>query len=229
MSHPAQTCGALFDWDGVVIDSSSAHERSWERLAEAEGLPLPKDHFKRGFGKKNAVIIPEVYQWATDPIEVQRLGDRKEAFYREILAEEGIVALPGVRALLELLEAHQIPCCIATSTPRKNVTSILGQLGLENTFKGIVSAEDVGKGKPDPEVFLKAAEVLQRPPERCVVFEDAHYGIEAGLAAGCQVVAVATTHPKHELGKAHLAVERLSDLSQQALFGLLDIQTDQAI
>ncbi len=77
--------GAIFDWDGVIIDSSTYHERSWEMLAEQEGLALPPGHFKRGFGMKNDVIIPGVLKWASAPEEVERLAVKKEELYRQLL------------------------------------------------------------------------------------------------------------------------------------------------
>jgi beta-phosphoglucomutase-like phosphatase (HAD superfamily) len=86
---------AIFDWDGVVIDSSSQHEKSWELLAAEIGKPLPAGHFKRGFGKKNEVIIPELLAWSHDPEEIQRLGDRKEELYRELVRQGGMTILPG--------------------------------------------------------------------------------------------------------------------------------------
>ncbi len=214
--------GAIFDWDGVVIDSSTAHEESWERLASLEGLPLPEGHFKQGFGKRNQVIIPSVYKWTDDPDEIQRLGDRKEALYREILTERGLAPLPGVRVLLADLHRAGIPCAIGTSTPRENIDFTLDLLGLHPYFQAEVTAEDVSHGKPEPEVFLKCAAALGRAPARCVVFEDAHYGIEAGLRGGFKVIAVATTYPMEELGKAHRVIRSLEDVDVQDIRALID-------
>ena len=91
------TIGAIFDWDGVVIDSSAQHERSWELLAAEIGKALPPGHFKRGFGKKNQLIIPEILAWSDDPEEIERLGDRKEELYRELVGQGGMTVLPGAR------------------------------------------------------------------------------------------------------------------------------------
>lgn len=204
--------GALFDWDGVVIDSSDQHERSWEMLAKEAGLPLPADHFKRGFGMKNEKIIPNILRWSDDPDEVHRLSLRKEALYREIIREEGITPLPGVIELLGLLADHGVPCSVASSTHRENIETIFDAIGIRQRFQAVVTAEDVRHGKPDPEVFLESARRLGRSPGRCVVFEDAHVGIEAGLAAGAKVVAVATTHSAETLGDAHRVVESLAEL-----------------
>ena len=214
--------GALFDWDGVVIDSSAHHEKSWEKLAEEIGRPLPVDHFIRGFGMKNQVIIPEILGWTRDPDEIERCSLRKEELYRDIIRVEGIEALPGVAALLRLLGEHGVPCAVASSTHRRNVEVVLDAIGLRPYFDAIVTAEDVTHGKPDPEVFLTAAQRIGRAASACVVFEDAHVGIEAGLAAGARVVAVATTNPLEELDAAHLAVASLAELDWPRFASLFD-------
>jgi beta-phosphoglucomutase family hydrolase len=216
-----ETFGAIFDWDGVVIDSSSHHEESWERLAKETGLTLPDGHFKKGFGMKNEFIIPNLLNWSSRLEEIRELSLRKEAFYREILIEWGIQALPGVAECLGELSKRQIPCAIGSSTHRLNIDTILSVLGLENYFAAIVTAEDVSRGKPDPEVFLAAAGRIGVAPNRCVVFEDALVGIEAAHRGGMKVVAVATTNPIEKLKGADLAVHRLDELSVDQLAALV--------
>jgi beta-phosphoglucomutase family hydrolase len=209
---PASPWGAVFDWDGVIIDSSRQHEKSWELLAAEENRPLPPDHFKRSFGMKNEKIIPELLRWTSDPQEIRRLSLRKEALYREIVRAEGIAPLAGVVGWLNRLRDASVPCAIASSTHRENITCTLGVLGLEKFFAAIVSAEDVTHGKPDPEVFLMAARKIGVPAKRCVVFEDAHVGIEAARAAGMKVIGVATTHPAETLQDADRVVHHLDEL-----------------
>jgi beta-phosphoglucomutase family hydrolase len=191
--------GVIFDWDGVIIDSSAAHERSWEVLAAAEGLPLPADHFKKGFGMKNERIIPEILNWSQDPDTINRLGLEKERLYREVLKQTGIQALPGVEVFLARLEAEGVPYAVGSSTSRENIDTVLGLLGWGSRFTRIVSAADVSRGKPDPEVFLKAAALLGVAPERCVVFEDAFVGLVAARAGKMKAIAVATTHSPEKL------------------------------
>ena len=205
--------GAIFDWDGVLIDSSAHHEAAWERLAKERGLPLPEGHFKRGFGMKNEVVIPKVLQWGDQPELVQELSLRKEALYREIILERGISTLPGAREWLEELHENGIPCVIGSSTHRLNIEVSLQVLGLKDFFASVVSAEDVSHGKPDPEVFLVAASRIDRPPSQCVVFEDALVGIEAAHRGGMKVVAVASTNPFEALKSADVVVHRLDELS----------------
>jgi beta-phosphoglucomutase family hydrolase len=204
--------GALFDWDGVVIDSSAQHEESWEMLAQEIGKPLPQDHFVQGFGMKNQVIIPRILRWTNDPEEIHRYSLRKEFLYREIVRERGIQPLPGVKELLGLLEDHGVVCSVASSTHRENIEVIFDAIGLRRYFDAVVTSEDVSHGKPDPEVFLKSAARIGCKPGACVVFEDAHVGIEAARAAGARVIAVATTNPIEKLGMADAAVGSLEEV-----------------
>lgn len=202
---------ALFDWDGVIVDSSRAHEKSWGLLARDEGRTLPDGHFRRGFGMKNEEIIPDLLGWTRDPREIARLSKRKEELFRAVVRREGISPLPGVRAWLRRLRAAGVPCVIASSTQRKNIETLLAMTGLEG-FAGIVSAEDVRKGKPAPDVFLRAAEVAGVAPDRAVVFEDAVVGLQAARAAGMRAIAVTTTNPADRLAGADRVVARLDKL-----------------
>ena len=220
--NAAEQVAVLFDWDGVIIDSSRQHEESWERLASEEKKSLPRDHFAVGFGKKNEWIIPNLLRWTDDVAEVKRLSLRKEALYREIIVERGLNALPGVLVFLERLKAAGVPNCIGSSTHRENITTTLGVLGFEGLFGGMVTSEDVNQGKPHTDVFLKAAAKTGVMPARCVVFEDAFAGIDAGHAGGMKVVGVATTHPAEALaGKVHRVVGRLDELTVADLRGLV--------
>jgi len=194
--------GFIFDWDGVVVDSSAQHEESWERLAKQEGLALFEGHFKLGFGKRNQLIIPEILKWTEDPAEIERLGDRKEVYYREIIRETGIEPLPGVKAFVESLGSRGLPYAVGSSTPRENIEAVLAGAGIERLFETIVAAGDVRKGKPDPEVFLRAAKAINVPPERCIVFEDSFSGVEAGLAGGMFVVGLTTTNDRVRMKQA---------------------------
>ena len=218
MSNP---WGVLFDWDGVVIDSSSQHERSWELLASERGLILPEGHFKAGFGKKNEVIIPAL-GWGDDPALLAELADRKEELYRELVAAEGVIILPGARELLIALQEAGIPRAVGSSTPRGNLDALFAVTGLNAFFDQVVCGSDVLHGKPDPEVFLKGAKLLGLPPQRCLVVEDAFAGIEAARRGGMKVVGVATTNSLSSLGDCDLAVETLLEVSPSKLAALMN-------
>jgi beta-phosphoglucomutase-like phosphatase (HAD superfamily) len=111
--------GAIFDWDGVMIDSAELHEQSWHRLATELGKPIAPGSFLHGFGMKSAWIIEKIHCWATEPAEVARLTDRKEALYREIVAQSEIAPLPGAVTWLERLDEAGVPCAVASSTHRR--------------------------------------------------------------------------------------------------------------
>lgn len=213
---------AIFDWDGVIIDSSRQHEQSWQRLAEEQKRSLPPGFFLRSFGMKNEKIIPELLGWATETNEIQQLSLRKEALYREIIAREGIAPLSGVVNLLRELQQEAVPCAVASSTPRENIDCVIDKLGIREFFQAMVCGQDVKHGKPNPEVFLLAARKVGTPPRQCVVFEDAHVGIEAAIAGGMKVVGVATTHPAESLKGADRVVRRLDELTVAELCGWFD-------
>jgi HAD superfamily hydrolase (TIGR01509 family) len=212
MAVPSSEVGFIFDWDGVVIDSHAQHEESWRLLFQELGRPMPEGFFKKTFGMRNQQIIPAWFDFVKpdDHTEIARLGDRKEDLYREILRRDGIEALPGVVALLEELKSLGIPRVVGSSTPRKNVAVVSEIAGLEGLFDDFVTAEDVTAGKPDPQVFRKAAGKIGREPAKCVVIEDAHVGIEAGKGGGMKVLAVATTHPAESLHGADAVFPNLA-------------------
>ena len=208
---------AIFDWDGVIINSASQHKLSWETLAKDENLPLPSDFFERSFGSKNNFIIPHILCWTHEPSEIQRLSSRKEEIYRQIIQSSPPEVIPGIKEFLNALESHSVLSAIASSTERQNILSILEKINLNHPFQAIIAAEDVIIGKPDPEVFLKAAEALKCDPQHCIVFEDSPLGIKAGLTAHMKTIGISTTHPNQELGDAHMIIDSFHSLSLEDL------------
>jgi len=204
--------GVIFDWDGVVVDSSHLHEKSWELLAEEEGRELPEDHFIKGFGMKNERVIPEVLGWDVTTEKLKGLSLRKEALYRELIDQEGLPLLPGVEEFISYLNEMTIPMVIGSSTHLLNITKVLDNLTLIHIFTDIVCGDDVIHGKPAPDIFLKAAEKLGLPPEDCLVVEDALVGIEAAQRANMTVAAVTTTCSRDQLGHADCVVDRLDQI-----------------
>ncbi len=217
-----RSLGVIFDWDGVIVDSSKAHEIAWDLLGAETGRPLPPGHFKAGFGRKNEHIIPHILKWEVSAAELTRLGRRKEELYRDVLKQRGIESLPGVREFLAALKAAGVPCAVGSSTERLNIDTILDVIRLHDYFSTIVAADDVTRGKPDPQVFLLGAQRIGVEPGRCVVFEDAFAGLEAAHAGGMKAVGVATTHPVDAL-RAHAdrVVRRLDELSVEDLRNLV--------
>ena len=215
--------GAVFDLDGVLIDSHDQHRDSWFLLAEEIGRPISPEQFKESFGMRNESVIPHVFRWAEegDKVRIQELGDRKESLYRQLLRSEGLDPLPGVVKFLALLRDAGIPCVVGSSTVRKNIEVCLTMTGLEAFFgEHYAGAEDVSRGKPAPDVFLEAARRIHRGPAVSFVVEDAHVGIQAGRSAGMRTIAVTTTHSAETfVGDAEpdLIVDSLEVLSLDSL------------
>ena len=207
--------GVIFDWDGVVINSALLHEKSWGVLAEELALKLPPNHFKLGFGKRNEIIIPEILKWTKDPNECQKWGNRKEEIYRELAEIEGIPILDGIKSFLISLQNASIPCVIGTSTEKANLELAFKKLKIGSFFSGAVCSEDVSKGKPDPEVFIKAAKLINQTPQTCVVIEDSTHGIEAAKNGRMKAVGLTTTRSKKELYQkgADLVLSNPGDLN----------------
>jgi HAD superfamily hydrolase (TIGR01509 family) len=190
-------------------------------LAEKIGRTMTPELFSESFGMRNEQIIPELFLWAEpgDSVAIKKLGDEKEALYRELIRRDGLQALDGVETLLRRLKEHSIPCSVGTSTPYKNIEASMELIGLSDFFQGVAASEDVSKGKPDPEVFLIAAEKINRQPENCVVFEDAHAGIQAGNSAGMLTIAVTTTHAADTFERlADRVVDNLNEVSIEQIF-----------
>lgn len=215
--------GAIFDWDGVIIDSSKHHEKSWNLLAAESNRPLPEGFFKKSFGMKNLKIIPEILQWTQDPAEIKIISNRKEELYRELIRKDGIDALPGAHSWLQTLKDAQIPCVVGSSTDRANIELCLEVAHLQGFFHEIVSAEDVTQGKPHPDVFLKAAQKISKAASECIVFEDAPVGIEAARNAKIKVIALKTSNPPEALHRADFLIQDLSEMNFEIISKLFRV------
>src|SRR5207245_4157520 len=174
MSHKA----VLWDLDGTLVDSEEYHWLAWRDAMRAEGIELTYDRFLKSFGQRNDRILAGWLGADADAQRVQRIGEEKEFEYRRLAETLGLTPLPGAREWLAHLHAAGWKQAIASSAPRLNVETMLRVLQLESFLDAAVSAEDVTVGKPDPQVFLKAAEKLSLPASRCIVVEDAAAGIE---------------------------------------------------
>lgn len=217
----ALSWGVIFDWDGVIVDSEKTHEEAWNRAAALYGFRHTHEDFKRHFGTKTEDAVRDILGWLENPEAIREFAQRKEEIYREVLADSGGGALPGVKDLLAGLAAAGFPCAVASSTPLLNIAPSIKRLGLGAYFQTIVTGDDVTRSKPDPEGFLLAARRIERDPNRCVVLEDSPLGIKAGKAAGMHVIGVATTHPTETLFQADLIVSGLDVLTIEQIYDLL--------
>ncbi len=181
--------GVIWDMDGTLVDTAELHFQAWTETARRFGKPFTRADFVATFGRRNPDIIHQLLGPDLAAGEVSALADHKEERYRDA-ARHGVDLLPGVRPLLTGLDALGVRQAIGSSAPRANLELILEITGTAPLFRTVVSMEDTQRGKPDPEVFLIAAERLQVPPARCLVVEDAVAGVQAAKAGGMKCIAV---------------------------------------
>jgi beta-phosphoglucomutase len=220
MSNPIQA--VIWDLDGVIIDSADEHRRAWQRLAREEGIVMTDADFWATFGKRNDDIFATL--WGNLPPErVKELSDRKEKYFRELIRESA-APLPGAIELMRGLHDAGFAQALASSTPVENINLIAEVLGLKRYLSILVSGETVARGKPAPDIFLKAAAELQMDPTVCLVIEDAVAGVEAAHAAGMRSIAVAGNRDLPGLRKADLMVKDLTEVDVERV-RLLGLQT----
>jgi len=211
----------LWDLDGTLVDSSEHHWIAWRDVMAAEGHPVTPQDFASSFGHRNDTILRGLLGPDLTETEVDRIASAKEALYRRLVRERGLAPLPGARHWVAALRAAGFKQAIASSAPVANIDAAMGATGLAPCFDALVSADEVGVGKPDPAVFLAAAQRLGAPPASCVVVEDAPSGLLGARRAGMRSIGVLSTH--HPSLEADLVVGSLEDLAPDAFLRLLDL------
>jgi beta-phosphoglucomutase family hydrolase len=207
----------LWDMDGTLIDSAAVHFQAWVEALAVEGYTLTHENFVTYFGRRNDDIIRAYLGSQTSAETIDRISLDKEERYRAVIRRDGITFLPGVERWLKRLADEGWRQAVATSAPRLNVEAILEVTGRATYFAAISAAEDVAVSKPDPAVFLLAAERLGVPPSRCVVVEDAPAGIEGARRGGMRSVGICGLHDVH----GDLTVRSLEELADDAFDRLL--------
>ncbi|MFG2756393.1 HAD-IA family hydrolase [Streptomyces wuyuanensis] len=196
----------LFDNDGTLVSSLESVRRCWTRWAGEYGITAEDFARVELHGRPAAEIAADLLPAAAVPEAVARI---EELEVEDVAG--GVVLLPGTAALLASLPAER--WAVVTSATRRLAEARLAEVGVRP--KTVIAADDITRGKPDPEPFLLAARTLGVDPARCVVFEDAPAGLAAGRAAGMTTVALTTTHAPSELA-ADIVVPDLSAVSAQA-------------
>jgi beta-phosphoglucomutase len=209
----------LWDMDGTLLDSAEYHWLAWRDTLAAEGHPITYEQFASSFGQRNDTILRGYFGEDLSQAEIDRIAHAKESRYRELVRSRGVSLLRGVQQWLDHLRSRGWRQAIASAAPRENIKTILEVLHVESYFDAMVSAEDVERGKPDPQVFLTAATQLDVPPKRCIVVEDAPAGIEAAHRAGMRAIGIRSSH-----GDLHAerVVDTLADLPLDTFNHLLE-------
>ncbi|XP_068646532.1 5-amino-6-(5-phospho-D-ribitylamino)uracil phosphatase, chloroplastic-like [Aristolochia californica] len=206
--------GAIFEWEGVIVeDRPELEKQAWLVLSQEEGKsPPPTFILRRIEGMKNEQAISEVLCWSRDQGQLRRMADRKEEIYQSLLGGFYRVRT-GSQEFVTTLINYKIPMALVSTRLRKNLETAISMIGFEGFFNVIVAAEDVYRGKPDPEMFICASQQLNFIPERCIVFGNSNSSVEAAHDARMKCVAVASKHPIYELGAADMVVRALDELS----------------
>jgi HAD superfamily hydrolase (TIGR01509 family) len=185
----------VFDLDGTLADNMHWHAEAFHRFVRRHGLPPLTPDIRRAIdGKRNVEIMPILFDRPLSAGEIDALAFEKEELYRE-LSRGKVRPVAGAPALIETLERAGVPWAVATSAPRANVAHTLGELGLSTRAAAIALSDEVPRGKPFPDVYLRAAELVGVPPWACLAFEDAPVGVAAARTAGMRCLALTSTFP----------------------------------
>lgn len=203
--------GAIFDLDGVIVDTAKYHYLAWAELARKLGFEFTEEHNERlkGVSRMRSLdILLEIGGLDFPEEEKLSMADSKNRLYVEYISQlKESELLPGVKEYLMGLKACGVG--IALGSASKNAEFILNKLNITDLFDTVVDGNKVSLAKPDPEVFLMACKQLHLQPEDCVVFEDAEAGVQAGKAAGMKVVGIGKPEA---LNEADLVIAGLHEL-----------------
>jgi len=211
----------IWDLDGVLADTAEPHFRAWVTALAEWQIPLDRPTFDHLFGMDNRGMLKQILGRPPEPKELGTIAGRKEHFFR-LVAQQMAQPMPGALRLLEEMEAAGWSQALASSAPQANINLLVDKFGISARFHVILSGEELPASKPDPELFLFAAERLGVPPECCVVVEDAPAGVEAAGRAGMRCIAVATTRAAKLLAGADLLFDDLTPVTVDTFTELLN-------
>ena len=212
------TIGFIFDLDGVITDTAKFHYQAWKALADSLGISIDEtfNETLKGISRMDSldrILAHGHRENAFTPAVKEALAQQKNDHYVQLLEHlttEDV--LPGVVPLLQQAQARHIPCAVASAS--KNAPLILEKLGVRAYFATIVNPDSLSKGKPDPEIFLAAADSIGVLPQNAIGFEDAQSGIDGLKAAGIYAVGLSASQP---LIGADMQVSEMTELSVDAL------------
>ena len=210
----------IFDFNGIIVDDEPIHFELFRRVFAEEGIDLGKDaYYERYLGFDDRGAFSFGYFEHNRPLNHEKLTeliDRKAVYYQEAIRNH-VAIFPGVKKLVADL-ANSLPLAVASGALRHEIETILATAGLIDHFTAIVSAEDVERGKPEPDIFLKALAALNAQAtdaiqaRQCVVIEDSKEGIKGARRAGMKCLAVTNSHPAELLGEADSVVNSLEEV-----------------
>ena len=213
--------GAIFDMDGVIVNNMRYHRKAWEIFFEKYHPGLSLEKFMQHFGRTNRDLLKLLFGEGLSPEDAARYEAEKEAIYRRIYASD-IMPTRGFVEFLEDLKRKGMKTAVATSAPKENLEFVFKHIDVRGYFDVLLDASEVTRGKPDPEIYLRAAEKLGCRPADCLVFEDSLAGVEAARNAGMKVVGLATTNPPEKLRRTDMIIKDFSEMSVERTFALVN-------
>ncbi len=201
---------AIFDLDGTIIDSNPLDFAAWQKVLAEHQAQLSWEEYLQIVGATSAEIVQQ-YLNLNDEKKTEEIVHKREEYFRQIAGEKGIHLLPGAEKLLQDIRAIPLKMVLATGSNREKLDFVFSKVHIRQYFDDLITADDVTKGKPDPEVFLQAARKINLPPAECMVFEDAKKGVEAAKAGGMTCIAINTNGHSHYLSAADLVIEKYTD------------------
>lgn len=213
----------IFDMDGVIVDSEPIHQECERNMFRMFGITVSKEEHNTLVGTTDETIWSQLKATHRLSVSVSEAIKLKKTLYMHYLKNEARIApIPHVSTLIAALNKNGFLLALASSSPMEQIQYILHKLRLTHYFKTIVSGEDVNKGKPDPEIFLKAASSIGVDPSSCVVIEDSFNGVSAAISAGMKCIGYRSPHSgNQDLSKAHAIVDSFEELSPASLTELL--------
>jgi beta-phosphoglucomutase len=214
---------AIFDMDGTLIDNNVYHFKAYQQLFETHGLPqLSQQTFNEQLsGVPGLMGLHKILDGQFNDDELKAMFEEKNENYKHIYAPF-IKPIEGLERFLAELKQAGVTMAVATSASHGNVDFVFGHLNIRQYFDAIVDNTGLTRGKPDPEIFLKAAKALNMQPADCVVFEDSISGVKAANSTGMKVVAITTTHKAGELKPVNILIDDYTSIDLNKLTALFD-------
>ena len=191
----SQLQAIVFDMDGLMVDSEPLSQQAWDEYLRPYGHQLTEEIVSSIIGLRADVSTPTIKKLFNLPEPVPVIIAKRAALYSQIRAK-GVPTMPGLHELQAEIERRQIPWAVATSSPRHHAEEILQQLGLQDRCRAIAAGDEVAHGKPQPDIYLLAAERLGIPPQNCLALEDSGPGSQAAVAAGMITIAIPNAQTK---------------------------------
>ncbi len=208
----------IWDMDGVLLDSRSSHYKAMRVIFDKYKIKVVEDRMWKTFGMTNQQVIQFMVDQPISKELTVRIGQEKDILFQSIIQEQAVF-LPGIRKWMEFFKQNGIRQALASSGSPGNIKAILTTLAAEAYFDEIISGDKL-PSKPDPFIFIKAADYLGIIPVNCLVIEDAVVGVQAAKAAGMKCIAVTTNNPAEKLADADVVLSNLTELTMDHIRGL---------